>query len=117
MSFNIALSGINASQKDLDVTANNISNVKTSGFKQSRAEFADVYATSIFNAGNTKVGDGVLTSSVAQQFSQGTLDFTENSLDMAISGNGFFATTDGLGSRDMTYTRSGAFKLNSDKFI
>lgn len=117
MSFNIALSGINASQKDLDVTANNISNVKTSGFKQSRAEFADVYATSIFNAGNTKVGDGVLTSSVAQQFSQGTLDFTENSLDMAISGNGFFATTDGLGSRDMTYTRSGAFKLNDDKFI
>ncbi len=117
MSFNIALSGINASQKDLDVTANNISNVKTTGFKQSRAEFADVYATSIFNAGNTKVGDGVLTSSVAQQFSQGTLDFTENSLDMAISGNGFFATTDGLGSRDMTYTRSGAFKLNEDKFI
>ena len=117
MSFKIALSGINASQKDLDVTANNISNVKTSGFKQSRAEFADVYATSIFNAGNTKVGDGVLTSSVAQQFSQGTLEFTENSLDMAISGNGFFATTDGLGSRDMTYTRSGAFKLNDDKFI
>lgn len=117
MSFNIALSGINASQKDLDTTANNISNVKTTGFKQSRAEFADVYASSIFNAGNTKVGDGVLTSSVAQQFSQGTLDFTENSLDMAISGNGFFATTDGLGSRDLTYTRSGAFKLNDDKFI
>ncbi|MGM0429501.1 MAG: flagellar hook protein FlgE [Pseudomonadota bacterium] len=117
MSFNIALSGINASQKDLDTTANNVSNVKTTGFKQSRAEFADVYASSIFNAGNTKVGDGVLTSSVAQQFSQGTLDFTENSLDMAISGNGFFATTDGLGSRDMTYTRSGAFKLNDDKFI
>ncbi|ATZ72539.1 flagellar hook protein FlgE [Idiomarina sp. X4] len=117
MSFSIALSGINASQKDLDVTANNISNVKTSGFKQSRAEFADVYATSIFNAGNTKVGDGVLTSSVAQQFSQGALELTENSLDMAISGNGFFATTDDLGSRDMTYTRSGAFKLNDDKFI
>ncbi|MDV6328615.1 flagellar hook protein FlgE [Idiomarina sp. Sol25] len=117
MSFNIALSGINASQKDLDTTANNISNVKTTGFKQSRAEFADVYASSIFNAGNTKVGDGVLTSSVAQQFSQGTLDFTDNSLDMAISGNGFFATTDDLGSRDMTYTRSGAFKLNDDKFI
>lgn len=117
MSFNIALSGLNASQKDLDTTANNISNVKTTGFKQSRAEFSDVYATSIFNAGNTKVGDGVLTSQVAQQFSQGTLDFTDNSLDMAISGNGFFATTDGLGSRDMTYTRSGAFKLNDDKFI
>ena len=69
MSFNIALSGINASQKDLDTTANNISNVKTTGFKQSRAEFQDIYATSIFNSGRAKVGDGVLTASVAQQFS------------------------------------------------
>jgi flagellar hook protein FlgE len=117
MSFNIALSGINASQKDLDVTANNISNVKTSGFKQSRAEFADVYATSIFNSGNAKVGDGVLTSSVAQQFSQGTLEFTENSLDLAISGNGFFATASNIGDQDLSYTRSGAFKLNNESYM
>lgn len=117
MSFNIALSGLAASQKDLDVTANNIANVKTTGFKESRAEFADVYATSIFNAGKTKVGDGVLTSSVAQQFSQGSLAFTNNALDMAISGNGFFATSPELGSRDFTYTRAGAFKLNSSNFI
>ncbi|EKE82058.1 flagellar hook protein FlgE [Idiomarina xiamenensis] len=117
MSFNIALSGLAASQKDLDVTANNIANVKTTGFKESRAEFADVYATSIFNSGKTKVGDGVLTSQVAQQFSQGTLSFTNNSLDMAISGNGFFVTSDNLGSRDFSYTRAGAFKLNKDSFI
>lgn len=117
MSFNIALSGINASQKDLDTTANNISNVKTTGFKQSRAEFADVYAASVFSAGNSKVGDGVLTASVAQQFSQGALEFTENSLDMAISGNGFFATTSEIGQQDFSYTRSGAFKLNSESYI
>lgn len=117
MSYNIALSGLAASQKDLDTTANNIANVKTTGFKESRAEFADVYATSIFNAGKTKVGDGALTASVAQQFSQGSLEFTNNSLDMAISGNGFFATSPELGSRDFTYTRAGAFKLDNSNFI
>jgi len=117
MSFNIALSGLAASQKDLDTTANNIANVNTTGFKESRAEFADVYAGSIFSPGRTKVGDGVTTSQVAQQFSQGALKFTNNSLDLAITGDGFFALTSDLSSRDMTFTRSGAFKLNSDNFI
>lgn len=117
MSFNIALSGLAASQKDLDTTANNIANVNTTGFKESRAEFADVYAGSIFSPGRTKVGDGVTTSQVAQQFSQGALKFTNNSLDLAITGDGFFAMTSDLAARDMTFTRSGAFKLNSDNFI
>ena len=71
MSFNIALSGINAAQKDLDVTANNISNVNTYGFKESRAEFADVYSASVFSNAATTVGQGVTTKAVAQQFSQG----------------------------------------------
>lgn len=117
MSFNIALSGLAASQKDLDVTANNIANVKTTGFKQSRAEFADVYASSIFSNNRTKTGDGALTSMVAQQFSQGTLDFTENSLDMAIKGGGFFTTSPSIGSQDLSYTRAGNFKLNRQNFI
>lgn len=117
MSFNIALSGLAAAQKDLDVTANNIANVNTMGFKESRAEFADVYATSIFASGRTKVGDGATTAVVAQQFSQGSLQFTNNSLDLAITGEGFFATTPDRVSRDMTYSRAGAFKLNKDNFI
>ncbi|TXH93361.1 MAG: flagellar hook protein FlgE [Rheinheimera sp.] len=117
MSFNIALSGLAAAQKDLDTTANNIANVNTTGFKESRAEFADVYAGSIFSPGRTKVGDGVSTSQVAQQFSQGALKFTQNSLDMAITGDGFFAMTPDLASRDMTFTRAGAFKLSKDNFI
>lgn len=117
MSFGIALSGISAAQKDLDTTANNISNVATTGFKESRAEFANVYATSIFSSGKTKVGDGVATSQVAQQFHQGSLEFTNNSLDLAITGEGFFAMTPDLASRDMSYTRAGAFKLNKDNFI
>ncbi|MEY8215865.1 MAG: flagellar hook protein FlgE [Colwellia sp.] len=117
MSFNIALSGLNAAQKDLDVTSNNIANVNTVGFKESRAEFVDVYASSLLAAGKTKVGDGVLTADVAQQFSQGSIQFTNNALDLAITGNGFFATVPELGSLDTTYTRAGQFKLNSDNFV
>lgn len=117
MSFNIALSGLAAAQKDLDTTANNIANVNTTGFKESRAEFADVYAGSIFSSNRTKVGDGVSTSMVAQQFSQGALKFTNNSLDLAITGDGFFAMTPGIADRDMSYTRAGAFKLSKENFI
>ena len=117
MSFNIALSGLKAAQKDLDVTANNISNVNTYGFKESRAEFADVYSSSIFSNSQTANGEGVLVNDVAQQFNQGSLLFTSNSLDMAISGGGFFAMTNDRLSRDLTYTRSGAFKLDSENYI
>lgn len=117
MSYYIALSGLAASQRDLDTSSNNIANVNTTGFKGSRAEFADVYASSLFTNSRTKVGDGVQTSRVAQQFSQGTLDFTENALDMAIKGNGFFVTAPEPGSQDLSYTRAGAFKLDRNSFI
>lgn len=117
MSFNIALSGLSAAQKDLDVTANNIANVNTYGFKESRAEFADVFSSSIFANSRTANGEGVLTNDVAQQFTQGSLLFTSNSLDLAVSGGGFFAMTNDLLSRDITYTRSGAFKLDSENYI
>jgi flagellar hook protein FlgE len=117
MSFNNALSGINAAQKDLNVTANNIANVNTTGFKESRAEFADVYANSIFVNAKTQVGNGVATGAVAQQFHQGALQFTNNALDLAIQGNGFFVTSDNMNSLDRTYTRSGAFKLNENSYM
>lgn len=117
MSFNIALTGLAAAQKDLDVTANNIANVNTTGFKESRAEFADVYAASVFSSGKTKNGDGAQTTMVAQQFHQGSLKFTQNSLDLAITGEGYFAMSEEFGSQDYTYTRAGAFKLNKDNFI
>ncbi|NQZ86936.1 MAG: flagellar hook protein FlgE [Colwellia sp.] len=117
MSFNIALSGLNAAQKDLDVTSNNIANVNTTGFKESRAEFVDVYASSLLAAGKTKVGDGVLTADVAQQFQQGSIQFTNNALDLAITGNGFFATVPELDSLETSYTRAGQFKLNDSNFV
>ncbi|ABV86670.1 flagellar hook protein FlgE [Shewanella pealeana] len=117
MSFNIALSGISSAQKDLNTTANNIANVNTTGFKESRAEFADVYASSIFANSKTTVGGGVATSQVAQQFHQGSMQFTNNSLDMAINGGGFFVTSSEVGSQDHSFTRAGAFKFDSNNYI
>lgn len=117
MSFNIALSGIAAAQTDLDTTANNIANVSTVGFKESRAEFESVYANSLFSNSQTKVGDGASVSAVAQQFHQGSLKFTQNPLDLAITGSGFFATSGGMGNSDLSYTRAGTFKLNNENFI
>jgi len=117
MSFNIALSGLNAAQKDLDVTSNNIANVNTTGFKESRAEFVDVYAASLLASGKTKVGDGVLTADVAQQFQQGSIQFTNNALDLAVTGNGFYATVPELDSLEKSYTRAGQFKLNDSNFV
>ena len=117
MSFNIALSGIEAAQKDLNTTANNIANANTIGFKESRAEFADVYANSIFSNSKTTVGGGVTTTQVAQQFHQGSLQFTSNALDMAISGGGYFVTSADQNSQDLTFTRAGAFKVDSEGFM
>ncbi len=117
MSFNIALSGLNASQKDLDTTANNIANVNTYGFKESRAEFADVYSSSIFSNAKTKVGEGVTTSDVAQQFNQGSFLFTNNSLDLAVDGDGFFATSANTDDLNVNLTRAGAWKLNDENYV
>ncbi len=117
MSFNIALSGLNAAQKNLDVTANNIANVNTIGFKGSRAEFADVYSSSVFSNAKTTVGNGVQTAAVTQQFYQGALQTTNNALDLAIKGEGFFVTLGDLSSQERTYTRAGAFQINDSGYV
>lgn len=114
MSFNIGLSGLNAASKNLNVTGNNIANVGSTGFKSSRAEFADIYATSMLGSGSNTTGSGVLTQSISQQFTQGNITSTGNSLDLAINGNGFFVLSDG-GSR--AYTRNGTFHADSSGYI
>ncbi|NNJ95173.1 MAG: flagellar hook-basal body complex protein, partial [Halobacteria archaeon] len=88
MSFRIALSGLAAAQASLDVTANNIANANTNGFKQSRAEFTDVYATAFGSIGSLDTGAGVRLASVSQLFNQGNIDFTGNALDLAVNGEG-----------------------------
>ncbi|MEQ8485038.1 MAG: flagellar hook protein FlgE [Pseudomonadales bacterium] len=114
MPFRTALSGLNAASSDLRVTGNNIANAGTTGFKQSRAEFADVFAVAYSGVSRNAVGAGVKLANVTQQFTQGTIDFTGNNLDMALSGRGFFVLSDG-GSR--TFTRDGAFQVDRDGFL
>jgi len=113
MSFNTALSGLRAANQDLSVTGNNIANASTTGFKRSRAEFGDVYASTLVASGNAP-GSGVLVADVAQQFTQGNISFTDNALDLAINGQGFFVLNDG-GAR--SYTRAGNFGLDAEGYI
>jgi len=117
MSFSTALSGLNAAQADLNVTANNIANVGTVGFKESRTEFADIFATSSFGSSSTAIGNGTLLTNVAQQFTQGNLEFTSNTLDLAISGEGFFILTPGDNNQNAIFTRNGEFGVDSNGFV
>jgi len=114
MSFNTALTGLKAASIDLQVTGNNIANASTVGFKQSRTEFGDVYAQTTMGLSNAAVGSGVIVQKVSQQFQQGSVSFTDNSLDLAITGNGFFIV-DSNGERQ--YTRAGAFGVDKDGYI
>jgi len=114
MPFDTALSGIRAASTDLTVTGNNIANASTTGFKSSRAEFGDVYATSVLGAGANAIGSGVQVQDVAQTFSQGNIAFTENELDLAINGNGFFQLSD---NGELLYSRAGTFGVNEDGYI
>src|SRR6056297_3469797 len=97
MAFRVAVSGINAATAALDVTGNNIANSNTTGFKVSRAEFADIFAASNLGTAGDAVGQGVQLSRVAQQFTQANIAFTDNSLDMAVNGEGFFVVRDESG--------------------
>lgn len=114
MPFRLALSGLNAAQADLTVTAHNIANTATTGFKGSRAEFAELFSVSPQGVSSVAIGNGVRVANVAQQFSQGNIDFTDNSLDLALSGQGFFILSDGGA---LAYTRAGAFQVDRNGYI
>ncbi len=90
MPFAIALSGLNAASADLGVTANNVANVNTTGFKMSRAQFSEVFAVGTQSVSSSASGSGVRLSEISQQFTQGNIDFTDNALDLAIGGEGLF---------------------------
>lgn len=114
MSFGIALSGLNAAQTDLNVTANNIANSATNGFKQSRSEFAELFAVSPQGVSSNQFGNGVKVAAVAQQFTQGNINTTNNSLDLALSGSGFFVLSDAGAT---AYTRAGAFQVDNSGYV
>ncbi len=113
MSFNIGLSGMRAASKDLNVTGNNIANAGTAGFKQSRAEFADVYASSM-GVNKNSVGSGVQLANISQQFTQGNVNYTGNSLDLAVNGKGFFQVSN---NGAMSYTRAGYFGTDREGYL
>jgi len=117
MSFSISLSGLNAASADLEVTSNNVANVSTTGFKGSRAEFADIFAASPLGTTSNAIGAGVQLASVSQQFGQGNLEFTENILDMSISGEGFFVMRANQTNSDLIYTRAGAFQVDRNGMV
>ena len=114
MSFQQGLSGLNSAAKGLDVIGNNIANTNTVGFKSSTAQFADVYASSLTGAGATSVGIGTKLAAVSQEFSQGNLTTTNNPLDIAINGGGFFRMSD---NGAITYSRNGQFLLDKDGYV
>ena len=114
MTFDIALSGINAASTELEVISHNISNSATTGFKKSRAEFADVFATSRLGSSSTAVGRGVQVASIRQDFSQGDVNFTDNNLDLSIDGQGLFRVSDG--GKEL-YTRAGQFGLDREGYV
>ena len=115
--------GMQAQALNLDVISNNLANVNTSGFKKSRAEFQDLLYETLLPAGTSssqdtevpagiQLGHGTRPSTVLKIFSQGNMENTQNELDLAIEGDGFFQIT--LPNGEIAYTRDGAFKLDSD---
>jgi len=115
MSFYTALTGLKGAQTDISTTSNNIANVSSSGFKKSRAEFGDIFGSTPLQTNS--VGAGTATKSIKQQFSQGNISQSTNTLDMAISGQGFFVMQGGGNAGQTVFSRNGAFSVNDQGFI
>lgn len=114
MAFNTGLSGLRAASVDLDVTGNNIANASTVGFKKSNVQFGDLYANGFLSSGTNPVGGGVRVQDVKQSFGQGNVSFTDNGLDMAIKGDGFFILNSG---GEIRYSRAGQFAIDKEGFV
>lgn len=116
MSFYISLSGLKGAQTDLTVTANNVANVGSNAFKKSKAAFGDIFASSPMQGSNA-TGQGVRLQGVNQQFTQGTLETTDKTLDLAIAGEGFFCVKSPPPSDRVSFTRNGAFGVDNDRYV
>lgn len=114
MSFQHGLSGLNAASTNLDVIGNNIANANTAGFKQSLAQFSDIFANSMEGSDSATIGIGAKISSIAQQFGQGNITPTSNPLDVAINGQGFFRMND---NGTISYSRNGQFHVDDSGYI
>ena len=117
MSFYTALSGLKGAQTEMSTISHNLANVSTNGFKKSRTEFADVIASSVSLSPTNMVGSGSVVKANRQQFGQGNLIQSSNSLDLAISGDGFFAVKTNLDSQKVSFTRNGGFQVDNDRYV
>jgi len=114
--FNTAITGLKAATTMLNVTGNNVANSSTVGFKTQRTEFSDLYTKAVIGSGSANIpGSGVMVADISQDFSGGTLEYTNNSLDLAINGSGFFQVADAEGK--LFYTRAGTFELDNEGYI
>lgn len=114
MGFQQALSGLNAADKNLQVIGNNVANSNTVGFKSASAQFADIFANSLTGGGGGQIGTGTKVTTVAESFSQGNVNTTNNPLDLAINGQGFFRTSN---NGTISYSRNGQFNLDKNQYI
>jgi flagellar hook protein FlgE len=117
MSFYTSLSGLQSAQTELSTISHNLANVATNGFKRSRTEFADVIASSLDRSPTQMVGSGTVVKATRQQFGQGNLVQSQSSLDMAISGDGFFAVKPDVSSAKVNFTRNGGFLVDADRYV
>ncbi|MEM8918289.1 MAG: flagellar hook-basal body complex protein [Pseudomonadota bacterium] len=117
MSFFTSLSGLKAAQTSLSVISNNIANTSSTGFKKSRAIFGDLFASAPTQSTKMIAGQGVRLNGITQQFTQGTLESTDKTLDMAIAGDGFFMVRGQPPRQDTSFTRNGAFGVNVDREV
>ena len=114
MSFQQGLSGLNAASRSLDSIGNNVANSSTVGFKSGQTLFADVYASSLTGTGATQIGIGVKVAAVSQQFTQGNITSSNNPLDIAINGGGFYRMSN---NGVITYARNGQFQMDNEGYI
>lgn len=117
MSFYTSLSGLKGAQTELSVISNNLANVGSTGFKKSSAQFGDLFASAPSQTTKMVAGQGTRLNGIVQQFTQGTLEATDKTLDLAIAGEGFFVVQGNPPSSEVSYTRNGSFSVAPDRRV
>ncbi|MFN7029048.1 MAG: flagellar hook-basal body complex protein [Sphingopyxis sp.] len=117
MSFYTSLSGLKGAQTDMSVISNNIANAGSIGFKRSKAQFGDIFAASPTQSTKMVAGQGTRLNGITQQFTQGSYESSEKTLDMAIVGEGMFVVKGEPPREQVTYTRNGAFTATPDRNV
>lgn len=117
MSFYISLSGLKAAQADLSTISNNVANVNSTAFKKSRTNFGDIFSAAPMQTTTQVSGQGTRVIGILQQYTQGTVETTDKTLDLAITGEGFFTVRNPGSGGTVSYTRNGAFSITEDRYV